>query len=95
MIIDIDSETLLTLAEAAKRFPRKLSICTLFRWCKNGVRGAVLSSVVIGGRRFTSLEAIHRFIVATSQRDSARPATEPANANRAKNVAKCLTAKGI
>ena len=39
-----------------------------------GVRGAVLDSVLIGGIRYTSEEAIERF---TRQQNPERPATSP------------------
>jgi hypothetical protein len=69
-MVDIANEALLTLAEAAARFPgrngKRCSIQTVYRWCYRGVHrptGTVrLESVVIGGRRYTSQEAIKRFV---------------------------------
>lgn len=40
---------------------KKVSRSTLHRWATNGVRGTVLETVRIGGRRFTSADALERF----------------------------------
>lgn len=64
MSIDVDSETLLTLAAAREAFPGKdrVSPATIHRWRLHGVRGVRLETLLIGGQRFTSREAISRFI---------------------------------
>lgn len=68
-MIDTKRETLITVAEARRQFPQQPSTATVWRWMLKGVRDAVLESVHVGGRRFTSIEACHRFIEATSERD--------------------------
>jgi len=65
-MIDIKRETLISLREARKEFPTRPSLPTLWRWIVTGVRGVVLDSVRIGGRRFTSKEGIQRFLEASS-----------------------------
>jgi hypothetical protein len=61
-------ETLLSLPDACSAFPgRKVSRATLHRWRLSGVRGVVLETVMIGGRRLTSLEAIKRFLDAQNE----------------------------
>ena len=71
MRIDPKTEQVLTLAEACRSIPpRGVSRATLFRWIQKGVRGAVLSTIVIGGRRHTSRQAIDRFIVAGNTDDT-------------------------
>jgi hypothetical protein len=60
-MIDIKSESLLTLAQAAAMLPGKPSLCALWRWRKKGIRGRQLESVVIGGKVYTSVEALARF----------------------------------
>ncbi|MEQ8763208.1 MAG: DUF1580 domain-containing protein [Planctomycetota bacterium] len=37
-------------------------LATVYRWTTRGLQGIVLESVQIGGKRYTSLEAIQRFI---------------------------------
>ena len=40
---------------------------TISRWARLGCRGVRLESVLLGGRRYTSLEAIERFITKLSE----------------------------
>ena len=65
-VASILREQLLTFAEAGESIPghSKITIGTLHRWRKQGVRGVVLETVLVGGRRMTSREAISRFIEA-------------------------------
>ena len=65
-------ETLIPLAEACKHFPVKCSRQTLERWLRHGVRQVVLESVTIGSRRFTSIEAIARFLSAQASEQTDR-----------------------
>lgn len=58
----IASETLLTIPEAAREIPPKgVDVATVWRWVLRGTRGRKLESVLIGGRRYTSREALARF----------------------------------
>jgi hypothetical protein len=63
MPIPIDSERLVTFNEAAKFLPVSLrpSHATWWRWWRKGRRGIRLETVVRGGRRLTSIEAVQRF----------------------------------
>lgn len=60
-MIDISTEHLLTMTEAARLLPGRPSTCTLWRWRTRGVDGRVLESVTVGGRTYTSREALQRF----------------------------------
>jgi hypothetical protein len=67
MAIDLASEQLISLREAATLLPRRRKgrrphISCLYRWTTAGCRGIVLESVSVGGTRCTSREAIARFI---------------------------------
>lgn len=63
MTIDYTSENLISLADAAREFPgRPVSLNTLHRWRMHGVRGTKLETVLLGGIRYTSRQAIQRFI---------------------------------
>ena len=75
MTIDVQSETLISFSDARSAFPgidRRLSLATLHRWRLNGIRGIKLETVLVGGLRYTSREAIVRFI--TSQNADNLPA---------------------
>ncbi len=60
-MIDVTNEKLLTLTEAAALLPGRPSVCTLWRWRTRGARGRKLESVVLGGKVYTSAEALQRF----------------------------------
>ncbi|QDU56747.1 hypothetical protein Pan181_29570 [Aeoliella mucimassa] len=45
-----------------KRGGKKIHYSTLYRWATKGARGRRLDTVMIGGIRFASLEALERFI---------------------------------
>jgi hypothetical protein len=70
--VDLTQETMLSLAQAARRFPssrlgRPVSPATIWRWCREGVKvrgvGIVrLECVRLSGRWITSVEAISRFV---------------------------------
>lgn len=64
MTIDVNTEVLLRFEEARDCFPgrSKLSLATLHRWRLHGVRGVKLETVLVGDRRFTSRQAIQRFV---------------------------------
>jgi len=66
MAIGIGTEQLLTLRQAAKRLPGRPHLGTLWRWYSHGVRGQRLETILIGGRRYTSAEALERFAAACS-----------------------------
>jgi hypothetical protein len=55
------SETLLTLKQAAEQLPVSRCHQTVLFWIRSGCDGRKLESVKIGGRRFTSKEALDRF----------------------------------
>ena len=81
MSIDFDSENIITLAEACRRVPPDgVSTATMARWIQRGVRGARLETIVIGGRRLTSCEALSRFIAAQNADDA--PATRTITASQ-------------
>ncbi len=64
-MIEIDQEDLVLLSEVPKLLPKRrgkavhLSAC--YRWMKSGLSGVRLETVLIGGQRFTSKEALNRF----------------------------------
>jgi len=62
MSIDIHSDSLLTISQAAKSLPMRPNVSTVWRWIQRGVRGVTLDSVVVGGRRYTSKEALQSFV---------------------------------
>jgi hypothetical protein len=60
-MIDTETERLVTITEAAKLLPSRPNVATLWRWRTAGVRGVRLETIMLGGRRMTSREALQRF----------------------------------
>ena len=54
---------LFDLTEATKRFPTKCCRSTIERFVRRGSRGVTLATVMVGGRRYTTENAIHAFLV--------------------------------
>lgn len=83
--IDIDSEDLIPIREAPQHFPTPRKPChqSVHRWYTRGTRGAVLATVMIAGLRYTSVEAISRFIAACNRDNpSQQPTADPVRARR-------------
>ena len=71
-MIDIASETVLTLTAAAKRLPQRRRgsrphVATLYRWSQRGVKGVRLETIQVGGTCCTSIEALQRFFDTLSE----------------------------
>lgn len=61
-------ETRQTPGETARK--EKKSIATVWRWMLTGCRGVRLESILLGGRRITSKEAVERFVAKLSESGS-------------------------
>jgi hypothetical protein len=66
MAIDLKTETVLSLRDAADFLPRRRRgkrphFSTLYRWALKGFRGVRLETIRIGGTLCTSKEALQRF----------------------------------
>jgi len=66
-MIDPNTEHLITLKQAARQLPGNVHLSTLHRWRMRGVKGVKLETLMIGGRRYTSVEALSRFFERTTQ----------------------------
>jgi len=73
-MIDLN-EDLIPISQVPGEFPSRPHIATVWRWVTRGVRGVKLATVHLGGRRFSSREAIQRFVEATTGVDSTLAAT--------------------
>ena len=67
------AESLVPPAVAPRHIPGRPHISTVWRWMTRGCRGITLESIVCAGRRFTSLEAIERFVAATTAAAAGEP----------------------
>lgn len=59
--IDIDSEEVISLAEARHLFKPSISLSRVVFYSNEGLAGVVLESVVSHGQKMTSVEAVERF----------------------------------
>ena len=72
-MIDPETEELRTLTAAAKSLPNRPNVATLWRWRTAGCRGVKLETILIGGRRMTSREALTRFFDAVTKAADGAP----------------------
>jgi len=79
-MIDVTSESLICLKEVPSVLPSRrgkpLTYGTVHRWATDGCRGRTLDTCWIGGIRYTSREAISRFLSHESD-DARQPARRP------------------
>lgn len=98
MSIDIKKEMMLRFDAARTAFhdDRRHSLATLHRWRLNGVRGVRLETCLIGGLRYTSKEAICRFISAQNADEQPVAEITPAQRRRQSEAARlALKAAGV
>jgi len=81
MAIDLTRERPLSFDQAARFLPddARPHLSTWWRWWRHGRRGVRLETVVIGGRRFTTAEAVQRFAEALTLASAAAPDVPPSN----------------
>lgn len=63
-MVDISSDKLIGLNEAANLLGRRISYSTWWRWGNRGVRGHKLQLTRVGGRTMVSVEALQKFVSA-------------------------------
>ena len=66
------NETMISLTEACRRFPIQISRASCERYLRRGCQGIVLESVLLCGKRLTSVEAVDRFIHAQMNNEKDR-----------------------
>lgn len=70
-MIDLDREMVIPIRDAPRHFPGRPNISTIYRWLLQPKHP--LESFVVGGRRFTSVEACQRFIERSNQPKALAP----------------------
>lgn len=75
MPIDITREVTFPLSSLAKKLPYRRTYKTMSRWCCIGVKVPTgrkrikLEYVIVGGKRYTSIEAYSRFVELCTKHD--------------------------
>jgi len=87
MAIDLEKDTLLTVAQAAaylkERTGTKPHVSAIYRWMMAKPGKPKLEWIRIGGRRYTSVEALQRFADAPTQDEElGKPATRQPRTTR-------------
>ena len=76
-MIHVETEKLLVPREVCRMFPGRsgkgIAICTVTRWMLKGRKGHKLESLVAGGQRYTSREAVGRFLAKLNRGADYRP----------------------
>jgi hypothetical protein len=96
-VINLLNEAPISLSEASRLLPGRPHIATIHRWRLRGVRGVCLETVLVGGRRYTSRQALERFLAATTAAggNPATPIRTPSQRERAIAEAEREVAAGI
>jgi hypothetical protein len=80
MSVDLLTESRISLNQLARE--QDVALSTAWRWCLRGIRGHVLESFSVGGRKFTTREAFRRWMAATNG-EPATNGTTPGDRNAA------------
>ena len=83
--IDLTAETVVPINQAPKHYPYgRPNLSTVYRHFGRGCRGARLETFVAGGRRYTTVEAIRRFVERTTANSpgAALPSSRPTSRQR-------------
>lgn len=87
---DLLDEDLVPFAKGIRSLPGRPHISTGYRFIsERGCRGVVLETILVGGRRYTSRQALRRFVAAvtvSADRRSTPTPTTPPPANRRARV---------
>lgn len=94
-MIDFSIEQPIPISSAPSHIPSRPGKSTVWRWILVGIRGRILESGTIGGRRYTSREAIRRFL-ATGGPDPPHAALSTTQRRRQSDAAnKALQDRGL
>lgn len=100
--LDLESDPLLTFAEAARlvRPEKPIHVASFFRWAQHGCRGVKLATTKLGGRTYVRRSQLESFIAALSgSPEPASPApfraTTPGQSQRIERARAELKAAGI
>lgn len=82
--MSILAESRLSITQLAKR--ENVNASTIWRWVQKGVRGCRLETVLVGGKRQTSVEAFARFVDATTAAADGRPVPPRTSRQRQRDI---------
>jgi hypothetical protein len=78
-MIDIQHDQLVELskvpANLQKRTGKRLNLSTIYRWINRGIADIRLETILVGGQRFTTAEALNRFFTQSTLAKQGRLST--------------------
>jgi hypothetical protein len=78
--VNLTDETIISLKTVCRLVPGRtgkgLALTTVFRWSLRGCRGRKLETFLVGGQRYTTREALDRFIVGINERPGDAPSKQ-------------------
>lgn len=86
--INPTTESLLTVTQASQQIPGRPHVATVWRWILKGLNGIKLGSVKVGGRRYTSAEAIESFIADSNAGNSSIDSSNHDSTRREQSIAR-------
>jgi hypothetical protein len=86
-MIDVHTEKVIPFGKVPEHIPGRPHFSQVYRWSMRGLRGCKLEWIKIGGRRFTSLEALDRFYRALTIADGGEAAPMPTPKARKRQIA--------
>ncbi len=89
------TETLVSPTKATRHAPGNPHVSTIWRWMLTGSRGVRLESIVCAGRRYTSVEAISRFVSATTAAANGDPPPVRTAASRERDIQQAERKLGV
>lgn len=99
MLIDPETEDLIPVRAVCTMFPGRsgkgLSLSTVWRWILHGRRSHKLASIIVGGQRFTSRQAVARFLSAINEQPVQKQRSSEAQEAAAARVQQELKANGF
>jgi hypothetical protein len=85
-VVQLLDESLIPISDVPKHSPIRVHLSTCHRWHTRGVREHKLETVLIGGRRYTSLQALARFWAAISGAQNAALVARSSNDSVSQSV---------
>jgi hypothetical protein len=85
-MLDPSNEAAIAVNKSPAHIPGRPHVSTVWRWVLKGVRGIKLETFVVGCQRFTTAEAIERFIAATTAKANGEPTPVPAPRQRQRAI---------
>ena len=90
------TEKRVTFSQATRYVPGEPHVSQIYRWALRGLRGVKLEWIQVGGKRFTSVEAIERFIAGLTRAAGGEVATpQPRRQRQIEQEGRALAAAGF